>query len=207
MAYFCDLGAGQSVYLENVHHQTLVTVANSHPGQQQQSSSGFQTGSWTAPPEVVRSPIGFTVKLQTDRGDWFVSIQGTRLSVSNEAPSWAEAQSLPVESVAQKPTSAMPPMQPMPPMPPMQPMTMGNMQMDQGAMSMQMGNMRLSMNPIGRSQSDLSHDQAQTTTVASKASSTADGPQKFCCQCGTQIKPGDRFCAHCGHQLNEAVGA
>ncbi|MBW4471829.1 MAG: zinc ribbon domain-containing protein [Stenomitos rutilans HA7619-LM2] len=197
MGYLCDLGSGQTVYLENVQHQTLVTVASSYPGQQQQSSSGFQTGSWTAPPEVLRSTIGLVVKLYTDQGEWFISIQGSRLSVLNEAPSLAEAQPLQVQSVAHKPGDSrptMPSIQPMPLMTPMPPMTMGNMQMDRNTMSMQMGSMHMSMNPIAPSASKAS----QTNTAGSH---TADEQRNFCSQCGTAITPGDRFCAHCGHQL------
>lgn len=199
MGYLCELGAGQSVYLENLQHQTLVTIVSSSPGQQQQSSSGIQTGDWTAPPEVFRSTIGFVVKLCTAQGDRFVHIQGSRLSTLNEVPSLAEAQPLQVRQVAHPPTdsrSSMQPLPPLQPMAPMQPMAMGNMQMDRDAMSMQMGNMHMSLNPIERSKPHPSQ------THASDVAEAADGQRNFCSQCGVAIKSSDRFCASCGHRLD-----
>jgi len=199
MGYLCELGAGQSVYREHLQQQTLVTIVSSSPGQQQQSSSGMQTGDWTAPPEVFRSSSGFVVKLCTAQGDRFVHIQGSRLSTLNEIPALAEAQPLHMQQVAHLPVASMPPMQPLPPlqpMAPMQPMTMGNMQMDRETMSMQMGDLHMSLNPIERAKPHPS--QTHTLDVAE----AADGQRHFCSQCGVAIKSSDRFCASCGHRLN-----
>ena len=194
MRYLCELGAGQRLYVEILHNQTLVTVVSSSPGQQQQSSSGFQTGEWTAPPEVLRGEIGVVLRLQTAQGEQFVLLQGTSLSSLSNAPSLAEAEPLQVHTTDQKTEPSMPPMTPIPPMPSMQPMTMGNMQMDQGRMSMQMGNMRMAMSPIAH---------ATNSTQADVAPANAPvGQRNFCSQCGTAIKLGDRFCAHCGHRLD-----
>jgi zinc-ribbon domain len=200
MGYKLELNAEQSVYLENLGTQTRVTTISSSPGQQQQSSSSFQTGSWTAPPEAFRTAIGVVVRLSTAQGERFLHVEGNRLSTLHDVPSLREAQPVPVESVAQVPVT---PMQPISPVPPM---TMGDMQMDRGGMSMQMGNMRLSMNPIARSQDAQSQDvQSQNTplpTNLTDGSEAPSGQRNFCSQCGVALKLSDRFCANCGHRLD-----
>ncbi|HEY9884343.1 MAG TPA: zinc ribbon domain-containing protein [Thermosynechococcaceae cyanobacterium] len=193
MGYRCEWATGQSVYLENVDDQTRVTLTNSSPGQQQQSSSHVQTGRWTAPPEVLQAAIGLVVKLLTAQGERFIYIQGNQVSTSKEAPSWGDAQPLPVHvdstPAAMAPTPSMPPMQPLPPM------KMGDMQMNQTAMTMQMGKMRMEMNPI----EPLSKPSPQTGV---EKLSTSAVQRNFCSQCGSTLKPSDRFCAHCGHRLD-----
>jgi hypothetical protein len=195
MGYRCEWATGQSVYLENVDVQTRVTLTNNSPGQQQQSSSHVQTGRWTAPPEVLQGAIGLVVKLLTAQGEQFIYIQGNQVSTSKEAPSWGDAQPLPVHvdstPAAMTPKPSMPSMPPMQPLPPMK---MGDMQMDQTAMTMQMGKMRMEMNPIERS----SNSSLQTEV----ATSTSAVQRNFCSQCGNTLKPSDRFCAHCGHRLD-----
>ena len=189
MGYRCEWATGQSVYLENVDDQTRVTLTNSSPGQQQQSSNHVQTGHWTAPPEVWQVAIGLVVKLLTAQGERFIYIQGNQVSTSKEAPSWGDAQPLPVHvdstPAAMAPTPSMPPMHPLPPM------QMGDMQMDQSAMTMQMGKMRMEMNPIEPSP-QTGIDKPSTSVVQ----------RNFCSQCGSTLKPSDRFCAHCGHRLD-----
>ena len=37
--------------------------------------------------------------------------------------------------------------------------------------------------------------------IAKRRAARTGGSTKFCPQCGTQLKPGDRFCANCGAQL------
>ena len=193
MGYRCEWATGQSVYLENVDDQTRVTLTNSSPGQQQQSSSHVQTGRWTAPPEVLQAAIGLVVKLLTAQGERFIYIQGNQVSTSKEAPSWGDAQPLPVHvdstPAAMAPTPSMPTMQPLPPM------KMGDMQMNQTAMTMQMGKMRMEMNPI----EPLSKPSPQTGV---EKPSTSAVQRNFCSQCGSTLKPSDRFCAHCGHRLD-----
>ncbi|UBF26082.1 hypothetical protein K9N68_31880 [Kovacikia minuta CCNUW1] len=49
MAYICELGMGQRVYVDNKGGQTMVTVASSSAGQQQQSSSWFSDGYLDSP--------------------------------------------------------------------------------------------------------------------------------------------------------------
>lgn len=65
----------------------------------------------------------------------------------------------------------------MPPMQPMEPMQMG---MQPVPMQMRMGNMQL---------------------LFGVTESTSFG-NRFCSQCGGEVKQGDRFCSHCGERLN-----
>lgn len=185
MAYVYELGNGRRVYLDNQGTQTVVTIASANPGQQQQSSSGFQTGVWSAPPEATKSGDGAVIKLTTSQGQHFIQIQGSSVSMTGETSGTGSFQQMQVSSSA---ASSMPsmqpmtPMQPMEPMKPMQPMKMGDMQMNMNPMEMRMGNMEMRMG------------EATSTTTAST--------RRFCSQCGTPVKEGDRFCSSCGHRLN-----
>jgi zinc-ribbon domain len=173
MAYVCELGTGQSVYLENQGAQTVVTLISSGPGQQQQASSSFTTGVWTAPPQVFQTPHGMVLKVISEQGERSLQIQGTSVSVLGEMPSVTDSQQLTVQEVTRVPVSPLKPMEPMK-MEPMKPMNlkMGDMQMNMNPMSMRMG-----------------------------SGSSEENPKSFCSQCGTSVKPEDRFCSNCGHQL------
>jgi hypothetical protein len=180
MAYVCQLGAGQSVYLENQGVQTVVTLISSSPGQQQQASSSFSTGVWSSPPQVFQTPHGMVIKITSQQGEKTLQIRGSSLSVLGEMPSVTNSQQLTVDEVTSLPVSpGIEPMKPMKPMEPMKPMNlkMGDMQMNMNPMSMQMGNMELRMG------------------------SSEANPKSFCSQCGTSVQPEDRFCSNCGHQL------
>ena len=185
MAYVCELGTGQSVYLENQGAQTVVTLISSGPGQQQQASSSFTTGVWTAPPQVFQTPHGMVLKVISEQGERILQIQGTSVSVLGEMPSVTDSQQLTVQEVTSVPVSPLKPMEPMKMEPmkmePMKPMNlkMGDMQMNMNPMSMQMGNMELRMG----------------------SGAPEENPKSFCSQCGTSVKPEDRFCSNCGHQL------
>lgn len=188
MAYTCELGSGQRIYLENVGEQTAITLAAGSAGQQQQSGSQFTTGPWTAPPELFRTQQGVVIKLTTAQGTHHLQLQGNQLGMMSQSPSLGNAQQMQMSSDVSMPGNSMPPMQPMQPMQPMEPMQpmppmkMGNMEMNANPMQMRMGNMEMQMG-----------------NAASSASST--GKAKFCSQCGTPVQPSDRFCANCGHQL------
>ncbi|HBW57587.1 MAG TPA: zinc ribbon domain-containing protein [Oscillatoriales bacterium UBA8482] len=182
MAYVCQLGAGQSVYLENQAAQTVVTLISSGPGQQQQASSSFTTGVWTSPPQVFQTPRGMVLKVTSEQGERMLQIQGSSVSLLGEMPLAADSKALTVQEVPSLPVvPGIQPMEPMAmkPMEPMKPMNlkMGDMEMNMNPMSMQMGNMELRMG------------------------SPAAAAKSFCSQCGTSVQPEDRFCSNCGHQL------
>ncbi|WP_204139339.1 zinc-ribbon domain-containing protein [Halomicronema sp. CCY15110] len=212
MAYTCELGSGQRLYLENVGEQTAVTLASGSAGQQQQSGSQFPTGTWTAPPELFRTQQGVVIQLTTAQGTHHLQLQGNQLGVMSQSPALGNAQQMQMSSGVAMPGNAMPPMQPMgatqpmppmspmqpmepmQPMQPMQPMKMGNMEMNANPMQMRMGNMAMQMGNAASSSA------ASSNTASSGAASP--GKAKFCSQCGTAVQPSDRFCANCGHQLN-----
>lgn len=196
MAYTCDLGGGQRVYLDNVDNQTTVTLAATGPGQQQQSGSQFTTGPWTQAPEFFRTDQGVVIKLTAAQGVQFLQLQGQQLGWMAQPPKLANAQQMQTSTIAAMPGGQIPPMQPMTfaasgpaptmepmqpmqPMAPMQPMQMGNIAMNANPMDMRMGNMEMRM-----------------------GETPSQGPQrKFCSQCGAPVQASDRFCASCGHQL------
>jgi hypothetical protein len=191
MAYVCDLGGGRRIYLDNQGGQTIVTIASSGAGQQQQASSSYQTGQWTAPPQLFQSPDGVTAKLTTAQGEQWLRFQGNNVGVVGESFFPGTAQQMQMQQVASMPVPEMPPIQPMapmtpleplPPMQPMQPMTMGNMQMN--PMEMRMGNMEMRMG------------------TATSATTTPSATRRFCSQCGVAVEPSDRFCSSCGHRLS-----
>ncbi|MEM8778080.1 MAG: zinc ribbon domain-containing protein [Cyanobacteria bacterium P01_G01_bin.49] len=174
MVYVCELSPNQKVYLENSEEQTVITTTSAGIGQQQQSSSRFQTGSWILPPQVYPIPQGIIILITaTNRKHW-VQIQGNSMSMLEISPSLENTQPIPLQQVTQSPVSSIPPMQPMQPM---QPMKMGEMQMNINPMEMRMGNMEMRMGE------------------------TSPPQKKFCPQCGNKVQSGDRFCSNCGHNL------
>jgi hypothetical protein len=196
MAYVCELGAGQRVYLDNQGTQTVVTLASSSPGQQQQATTSVQTGSWIGPPQAFQAASGVVIKLQLSEADRFIQIQGSSISLVN-AGTIETAQPL---AMQQAEMPMMPSMEPMQPMQPMQPMTMGNMSMRLNPMKMRMGDMEMRM----RSESSASSNQAANQApnqATNQASTDAATNKRFCNQCGSAVKPADRFCSSCGNRL------
>jgi hypothetical protein len=182
MAYTCEIGSGQHIYLDHQGGQTVVTSMSGGVGQQQQSSSSFSTGSWTAPPDLFRTPQGVVIRIHTAQGDHYIQVQGSSMGVMGTSPGLGAAQQMQTQQVASMPSPSMPPMEPMPPMQPiqpMQPMQMGGMHLNMNPMEMRMGNMEMKMGSV----------------------KTAQAAARFCSQCGVQTHPGDRFCSSCGHQL------
>lgn len=193
MAYTCDLGPGQSLYLENNGEQTAIVLSSSGMGQQQQSTNQFITGTWTAPPELYQAQQSIVIKLQTAQGTHYLQLQGNQLSVISQAPSLDHAQPIPMTAGASASSNSQPSITPMPPMAPlhpMKPMKMGDMEMHAQPMEMRMGNMTLRMNDSSAG------DNRQATSHSTTQSKT-----NFCSQCGTPVQPHDRFCANCGHRL------
>lgn len=175
MAIYCELGTGQRLYLDNPDDRTIVTLASSAAGQQQQSSTGFPTGNWTAEPQIYQTTSGIIVTIITATGSNFLQIQGASVRLLRETPTLIGATKLPTGSIEENPASfSMPPMQPMQPM---QPLQMGDMRMSFQPMEMRMGNMAMSMGE--------------------------PSPEKprFCSQCGAKVAESDRFCSRCGHRL------
>ncbi|MCX5963097.1 MAG: zinc ribbon domain-containing protein [Cyanobacteria bacterium] len=196
MIYSCDLPSGQTLYLENQGEMTNATVLMKQSGQQQQSGSSVMTGAWQIPPQVFLMGGGAVVRLTTARGVWSLMVQGMGLSVQSGVVEVGD-QVMPLTPLSQMPNVASSSFS-MQPMQPMQPMTMNPMQM-------QMGNMGMSM---GGASSQASSSVSEGNSVGNGAASPSrDSPGKassnvkFCSQCGTGVKVGDRFCSSCGHSL------
>ena len=192
MAYKCNLGSGQEVYIDNQGMQTVVTLASGGPGQQQQSSSSFQTGKWTAEPSLYWSGNRMVLRIESENGQFSIQLQAGGMSLMGGSPDMANAEKLSVQQVSpeavpqgshKKPMEPMKPMEPVKPIEPMKPMDMG---------SMKMGNMEMNMNPMQMRMGNMSMDMGNPGASPEK---------RFCPQCGTGIQASDRFCSSCGHQL------
>lgn len=186
MVYVCDISTGQKLYLTFQGEQTTVISILSAPGQQQQSSQSFRTGAWTEPPQVLRSPQGIFITLQTAQGPRVIQVQGQTLQAASSLPPLQQAEQIQLTEAATMPgLSEIPPLEPLPPMTPlpaMPPLQMGNMSLK--PMEMRMGNMEMRM--------------GQPLTPAAQT-----GPRRnFCSQCGAPVQPSDRFCSSCGHQFD-----
>ncbi|MDJ1171841.1 zinc-ribbon domain-containing protein [Roseofilum sp. BLCC_M154] len=182
MTYMCDLGSGHRIYLENQGMQTVVTAIASSPGQQQQSSNSWQTGSWSSAPEVFATGNGVVIKIKTSGGDRLLQVQGMQMGMLSSTDIPSQQQAIALQTVDAMPNTA----QPMQPMKPMEPMKMGNMEMSFSPMQMKMGNMDMQMG---------------SASSESSSSSSTTPQRRFCSQCGAAIKPEDRFCSSCGHRL------
>ncbi|PSR19579.1 zinc ribbon domain-containing protein [filamentous cyanobacterium CCP3] len=179
MPYQYDLGLGQKIYLDNSGSTTVMTLASSSSGQQQQSGTQVQTGTWTEVPQAARIDGGVLLRCVTAQGVFVWQVQGTQIGIADIA-AWPADQAVALQPTEAGPAPMQPmaPIQPMTPLEPMAPMTMGNMRMSTNPMTMQMGNTMLSMG----------NDEAPKA-------------KQFCTQCGSAIQAGDRFCGSCGHQL------
>ena len=193
MAYVCELGPGQRLYLDNQGEFTAIARMMTAPGQQQQSSRSFETGAWTQAPLLFQTAQGIFIKLTTDRGEPLIQVQGQTLQVAQQDPELQSSQQIQMSVIdampGMAPMPSLDPMQPMASMPspmqPMQPMTMGNMKMSLEPMQMQMGEMKMQMG----------------STSSTNANDPATTQRRFCTQCGQAVDPSDRFCASCGHAL------
>lgn len=170
MAYLCEIETGQTIYLDNQGNQTIITTLSSSRGQQQQSSSGFQTGSWTSTPEVFRTSNGIIIKITTANSEYFWQVQGNSIGVMNNTPPLNNDQQLQLQQVSSTPTSSMPSMKPM---------KMGDMEMNMNPMQMRMGNMEMQM---GATSSTV-----PTKQYCSQCGAKVKASDRFCASCGHQL--------------------
>ena len=86
MTYAYDLGNGQRLLVQNEGDDTQVASSSSDSGQQQNQSTGFNTGGWSKPPELFRTSDNLVLRIESKSGLKFISIHGTRIeSLSSEA--------------------------------------------------------------------------------------------------------------------------
>lgn len=168
MSYLCDLGNGQKIYLENQGNQTIITSVSQSLGQQQQSSQGFVTGTWSSLPQIYQLPSGIIVKVITNQGEYNWRIQGNNMLMNQGSILVENAQTFSLQEVLNPSISGMQPMKPM---------TMGNMSMNMNPMEMTMGNMSMKIEEtpkIGRH-------------FCSQCGSPIQENDKFCSNCGHRL--------------------
>ena len=164
MAYQCDLGTGQRLYLENRGTQTIVRLTSGSARQQQSQQSNFETGEWLTLPKVFRTATGIILQIESVQKQSFLSLQAQRIGTLSHLPDMAGADVLllqPTEAIA----SSFKPMQPM------QPMQMEPMEMKMGTMQMKMG--------PSNSQS--------AQRFCSQCGESVRESDRFCSHCGTQL--------------------
>jgi hypothetical protein len=161
MNYVFEINPGHKIYLQCQENQTIVTSLISSQGQQQQSSSSFQTGKWLSAPEIIPGSEGLKLKITGTLGEYYVQIQGNSIGFSSEQYSSPQTVT----------------MKPMQPMQPMQPLKMGNMSMDANKMEMQMGNMEMKMGASAPSKPKF----------CSQCGNQLKLGDRFCSQCGSAI--------------------
>ncbi|NJP07828.1 MAG: zinc-ribbon domain-containing protein [Chloroflexaceae bacterium] len=207
MAYQCNLGTGQVLFVENRGDQTLVTLVSASGGQQQSQRNSLTTGPWTAPPSVFRTTQGmFLLRVETHQAQHYIQVQSGGMQALQSAPSLVQADSLPLQQVAQQAgteSPAMAPMQPMEPMQPMQPMKPMEPMKPMDPMQMQMGDMQMQMNPMRMKMGDMQLE-AQPAQPAAAKPAAIRSAKRFCTQCGQEVAAEDRFCGNCGHQVQKA---
>jgi hypothetical protein len=124
MTYAYDLGNGQRLLVENDRDDTQVALSSADSGQQQNQSTGFNTGKWSKPPELFRSSEKLVLRLESKSGVKFIGIHGNQIESMRNEPDLKNAENLTLkesnENIARM--KSMEPMRPMEPMEPMKPM-------------------------------------------------------------------------------------
>ena len=127
MTYAYDLGNGQRLLLENDGDSTQVALSSGGSGQQQNQSTGFNTGEWSKPPELFQIHENLVLRLESKNGVKFVAVHGDQIESMRSEPDLKSAERLTLkesnENISRmKPMEPMKPMKPMEPMKPMKPM-------------------------------------------------------------------------------------
>ena len=168
MAYQCDLGTGQRLYLENRGTQTVVRLTSGNAHQQQSQQSNFETGEWRSLPKVFRTTTGIILRIDSAQKQSFLSLQTQRIGMLNSLPDMTGAEVLslqPTESIASS----------FKPIEPMQPIKMGDMMQP---MEMKMGTMQMKMG---------APDAQPTQRFCSQCGESVRESDRFCSHCGTKL--------------------
>ena len=80
MTYTHDIGNGQRLLVENDGDDTQVALSSGDSGQQQNQSTGFNTGKWSKPPQLFRTTNDLTLRLESKSGVRFVSVHENQWS-------------------------------------------------------------------------------------------------------------------------------
>ena len=125
MTYAYDLENGQRLIVQNDGDETLVGLSSGDEGQQQNQSTGFNTGRWLKTPELFLTRGNLLLRLESKGGVEYISVSANQIQLMRSEPELENAESLKLkesdESVAMKPMEPMRPIEPMKPMRPMNP--------------------------------------------------------------------------------------
>ena len=179
MIYVHTLDGERQVRIENQGRLTVVTLHTEGPGQRQSQSQGFETGNWTAPPGLFRTPDGLLARIELAGGPRWIQVKGSGITLLPGTSAPAKGEPLPLDRQSPEADPGFVPMEPLPGMPPLPPMEMrmGSMEMRTG--EMKMGDMEMCMGPPAEPHAS----------------------RRFCSQCGQAVAPSDRYCSGCGQRL------
>jgi hypothetical protein len=118
MTYMHDIGNGQRLLVENDGDDTQVALSSGDSGQQQNQSTGFNTGKWSKPPELFRSSENLVLRLESKSGVQFISVHGHQIETMSSEPDLKTAEKLTLKESDEN-IARMKPMKPMEPMKPM----------------------------------------------------------------------------------------
>ena len=121
MTYTHDIGNGQRLLVENDGDNTQVALSSGDSGQQQNQSTGFDTGKWSKPPELFRTSENLVLRLEGKSGVKFIGVHGNQIESMRNEPDLKNAENLALKESNEN-IARMKPMEPMRPMEPMQPM-------------------------------------------------------------------------------------
>lgn len=170
MTYVADLGQGQTLAIENVETQTVITWAIKSAGQQQSQQMSLSLGRWSASPIVFKVSFGFILQVESNQRAYYVRLQANSISLLSEVPLMLGAQEIPLRNVAASSIKT-------PEMKPLEPLRMGDMSMQMEPMKMSMGDMQMSM-------------ATSSSTIARycrNCGREVGERDRFCSQCGAKL--------------------
>ena len=118
MPYECKLAEGKHLELSNEGDKTIVSFSSRDIGQRQNQGNGFTTGEWVKTPVVFRVGKGVVIRIETNEGSRFLSVQGNQPTFLDGEPKLENA-----EKIELKESSKSDGWRPMKPMEPMRPMS------------------------------------------------------------------------------------
>src|SRR5271166_1682374 len=118
MTYAYVLGNGQRLLVQNDGDNTQVVLSSGDSGQQQNQSTGFNTGEWSKPPELFHSSEKLVLRIESKSGVEFIAVHGNQIESMRSEPNLKNAEKLTLKESDEN-IARMKPMEPMKPMKPM----------------------------------------------------------------------------------------
>ena len=92
-----------------------VALSSGDSDQQQNQSTGFNTGEWSKPPELFHSPENLVLRIESKSGVEFIAVRGNQIESMRSEPNLKNAEKLTLKESDEK-IARMKPMEPMKPM-------------------------------------------------------------------------------------------